>query len=366
MSSRIHYSDIKKAIQIKATKMLARRGETITLHRKGNVYKDIELSASEIEKIDAFYSSNFGKKIRYEWHKLYKAYTGNFDERFLPDYLYSGYIEPKWNSTAFAIALSDKNLQSLIFFDVNGVRIPQTHVKCINGMLFDGESHEISTDIAADLLCGVRDVVIKKTVDTDSGKDVSIHCFETGKDIITGKTIEEIMKILPDNYVIQEKVRPLKEIADIYDASINTFRVITYIWNSEFHVAPIAMRLGRNGSRVDNIHAGGLMVAVHDNGTIGPIAYSVQGDRFDKHPDTGTIFKNIQFDFVDRLKETAISLHMKIPELGIVSWDLTVDSNGEIVLIEANTRGQAIWMTQSVHGVSIFGENTGDILKSIK
>ena len=40
------------------------------------------------------------------------------------------------------------------------------------------------------------------------------------------------------------------------------------------------------------------------------------------------------------LIKTAKKLHLNAPQLGIISWDLTVDQNGVFVLIEANTRGQ--------------------------
>lgn len=56
---------------------------------------------------------------------------------------------------------------------------------------------------------------------------------------------------------------------------------------------------------------------------------------------------------------------MNAPQLGIISWDLTVDQNGEIVLIEANTRGQGIWISQMAHGCAPFGENTADILRYV-
>lgn len=58
-------------------------------------------------------------------------------------------------------------------------------------------------------------------------------------------------------------------------------------------------------------------------------------------------------------------LHLNAPQLGIISWDLTVDQNGVFVLIEANTRGQSIWFPQMANGMGAFGKNTAEILKFI-
>ena len=68
-----------------------------------------------------------------------------------------------------------------------------------------------------------------------------------------------------------------------------------------------------------------------------------------------------------RLKEARLNelVHLNAPQLGIISWDLTVDQNGVFVLIEANTRGQSIWFPQMANGMGAFGKNTAEILKFI-
>lgn len=56
--------------------------------RRKRIYENILLTDIEKKKIDEFYLKNYGKKIPYEWHKLYKSYTGKFDERYFPEFLY--------------------------------------------------------------------------------------------------------------------------------------------------------------------------------------------------------------------------------------------------------------------------------------
>jgi len=55
-----------------------------------------------------------------------------------------------------------------------------------------------------------------------------------------------------------------------------------------------------------------------------------------------------------------------MPQLGIVSWDMTIEENGDPILIEANCRCESIWVPQMVHGVGAFGKNTEDILGWIR
>ena len=59
-------------------------------------------------------------------------------------------------------------------------------------------------------------------------------------------------------------------------------------------------------------------------------------------------------------------LHMLTANIGVISWDLTVDDNDNIVIIEANFKGQSIWFPQMLSGKTFFGEDLVDILKEIR
>ena len=59
-------------------------------------------------------------------------------------------------------------------------------------------------------------------------------------------------------------------------------------------------------------------------------------------------------------------MHANLPYVGILSWDLSLDTEGAVVLIEVNTTGQSAWFCQMVNGESLFGENTGKMLQLIR
>ncbi len=59
-------------------------------------------------------------------------------------------------------------------------------------------------------------------------------------------------------------------------------------------------------------------------------------------------------------------MHANLPYLGILSWDLSLDTEGAVVLIEVNTTGQSAWFCQMVNGEPLFGENTGKMLQLIR
>lgn len=87
--------------------------------RRKEIYSLVELTDEQKRKIDRFYSHYFGKKVSYKWHRLYQAFTGTFNEKYLPEYIFSSIIEPMWNPKEYRDALSDKNLLD-IFTQVGG------------------------------------------------------------------------------------------------------------------------------------------------------------------------------------------------------------------------------------------------------
>jgi D-alanine-D-alanine ligase-like ATP-grasp enzyme len=135
------------------------------------------------------------------------------------------------------------------------------------------------------------------------------------------------------------------------------------------HHAPIALRIGRENSNVDNIHAGGLVIGVEDNGQLLPTAYELgYGDRntqYTHHPDTNVCFEEIVLPNIVETIRASYQMHGKFPHIGIISWDFTVNDQNQTVLVEANIMGQSVWFPQIVHGKGIFGDQTESVLQMI-
>ena len=335
---------------------------------KRKLWKKVKLTDKQKREIDDFYKKNYGKKVRYWWHRLYQSYTGNFDYRYIPEYIFSTKIEPRGNRRLNVMPYEDKNMISIIFNE-KFIKIPKTYIMCVNGRFFDENRYIISKEEAIKRLKllngGSYDAVIKKTVDTSSGKDVHLVSMKNGIDVNSRKSIDEIISLMGNNFLIQEKIVQHSSFSKLYDKSVNTLRVITYILKEKIYVAPIVLRIGKEGAIVDNAHAGGMFIAVSDNGKLREEAFTENQKRFKKHPDTNIVFKDYQLPYIDKVKEYAINLHKNIPMLDYVSWDFTINNNDEIVLIEANLCSQAVWISQMAHGTAFFGDNTAEILSII-
>lgn len=331
--------------------------------RRKKIVESVQLTREQQEEIDAFYTENFGRKVPYDWHRLYQAFTGNFDKKYFPEYIFSSRIERVWNPRMYAEALADKNLLFVFTEGLEGVRIPSVFLSRVSGLYRNGAIEPLPRQKALESIWNLGEAVIKPTVDSGSGKDVRFIKIENGIDSFSGKSVDAVIEAYEGDFNIQECIRNHSVLTELYPGSVNTFRIVTYIWENAIHHLPVALRIGQGGNRVDNAHAGGLFVSCSDEGALGACGYTEFLDRFPSHPDTHTVFEGYRIPQVPRILEAAYKMHARVPQLKVLSWDLTLDEQGNIVLIEVNTLGQAVWLSQMISGRGAFGENTEGILR---
>lgn len=317
------------------------------------------LTMEQQKAIDTFYIKNYGEKIPYNWHRLYTSYTGNFDLKYFPEFLGIPLLERIWNLNKYKYAFADKNVLPLLIKKVGNVVIPEIILTCTNGMLRDNNFEVINEDKATKILSQYEKVFIKPSVDSSSGIGCEIVSTE-------GLSLDDKKKFYRGNYCIQSVIKNNLALKKVYPYSVNTFRVISYIWNDDIKICPIVLRMGRNKRYLDNAHQDGIFIGVKDNGLLMPCAFSEFQDRFYSHPDTGIVFENYVIPKYEEIIKTTKLLHYRIPQLGIISWDITINEKNEIVLIEANTVAGSYWLPQMAHGKSLFGDDCDGILQMIK
>ena len=344
----------------KIRSVLVSHGERNNIRKKKALIEKVRLSEQQEKEIQDYFQTYYGKKIPTHWHRLYQSYTGVYCKNYFPEILFSAKLEPITNPYRTAELMGDKNLLEPLFGTVEGIHIPKTYVSSVRGVLRDGQYNIITRRQAVSILEGLDRFVIKKTVDTSSGRDVTV-CRENPGDA------EALLGAFGADFVVQELVEQSPALAKLNSSSINTFRVITYFCREGVHLCPVALRIGRASADRDNVHAGGISIGVSADGTLKQYAFSEFGEKFDRHPDTGVLFEGYRIEGAgEKLRETAARLHARIPWLGILSWDLGIDAQGRITLLEVNTTGQSTWFPQMVTGQPLFGEDTPEMLKLIR
>lgn len=331
--------------------------------RRVNLYSQIELTNEQKLEINNFYLTNYGKKIPYKWHRLYQSFTGKFDVTYFPEFLYIPNFEAKMNPYWYSKAFEDKNLLEFLVKNTE-IKIPEVIISCVNGVLRNKDCDIIDISKSVEILKKQKEnLFLKPSIDSSSGIGCTLIDITTMK--LDHNFMSNIIKKYSGNFVLQKKIENSKELRALHPDSVNTFRIMTYIWSGKIEHCPVVLRMGKNQITVDNAHAGGIFIGVKDDGNLCEEAYTEFQERYLKHPDTDILFKGYTISKVKDVITAAKKLHSQIPQLGIVSWDLTLDKNDDIVLIEANIRGGSIWLPQMAHGCGVFGKNTASILRYI-
>ncbi len=333
--------------------------------RRKAIYETVNLTSEQKQEIDDLFLRNYGEKIPYTWHRHFTAFTGNFDKNYLPELLFIPEFEYYMNyNKAYIDVLADKNIIPMIA-GYGGVLTPNVFAMCVEGMVSDGKRILKDNEVYR-YLSDIGDAFIKPTVGASSGEGCFVVDFHDGKDEISGKPISEILKNLGCNYVVQERLKCHSSISKIYPNSVNTFRVITYRWKDQIYAMPAIMRIGRGNATVDNAHAGGIFVAIENDGTLHKTAFTEFRKSYEAHPDTGLVFDGYKIEGFENVMKAAKRMHSIIPQLGVYNWDFTINEDGEPVLIEVNTEAGSVWMLQMAHGKGAFDDRMPEILTWIR
>ena len=265
----------------------------------------------------------------------------------------------------FAKVFEDKNALPLLAKSV-GVTVPKTLLSATAGVYRDENYSFISKAQALKILDNIGEAFVKPSVDSSSGRGCGLVNVKDGVDGVSNKKSEELLESFGSDFCIQNKITNHETVKRLHENSVNTFRVITYRWKDEICFMPIIMRIGQGGGFVDNAHAGGMFIAVNDDGTLHEKAFTEFKKEFSVHPTSKIVFKDYKIEFIDEIKSNAKRMHQALPQIGVVNWDFTVGENGEIILIEANVLGGSVWLVEIAHGKGAFGEKTAEILRWIR
>lgn len=356
--SKYYHSLMKKRI---VHKIMAEQYRKIKQENRQQIIKSVKLTEEQSEKVNSLFTVEFGHEILLDWHRYYTAVSGKFDERYIPEDLYR-LIEYFGNNTEFAHVFSNKIIQHRLLSCIDDIYLPDLLFYTQNGEIIDKGCNIISRQKAIEIIMGKEEVFAKPWTDSNSG----IGCIKLSVDASNPKIIDEIEKTLQqckDNYVFQSVLHNCTSIDRIYSKSVNTFRIMTYSHNGNIFHCPILLRIGRGGSFVDNSHAGGIFISVSDDGYLGEFAHTEFGESFSRHPDTNLIFKNYRIEGVESILNVIKRAHLAFLPLKILSWDVMVNDEGKVFVIEVNTFGQSPWLVQMANGTGMFGDNTGTVLR---
>ena len=318
-----------------------------------------DLTKEQRDEIQNYYIKHYGKKIKLDCHQYYFSVNDFFSVKYIPTYLYYSKITPLFNDVKMRVVYSDKNMLDRLFPDVLQ---PRGIIKNMNGFYYHLEK-PIDKITAIELCNDLPDAVIKHSIDSCQGQSVVRFSSSGGVTSFQKKTVTALLDSYGKNFLVQEAVSQHERLGSLNPTSLNTIRIMTF-YRDNNEVVPLfaVLRMGRKGVKVDNASAGGLYCGISENGKLAKYAYTLK--PFGKYltSDSGVVFEGFEIPRFQDIVSKVRKMHVKLPYARLIGWDMAVDVNNNIVLIEINTIDPGVFQATG----PAFGNYTEEILRAVR
>lgn len=304
------------------------------------------------------YFLKHGFRVSLMYGDFYSRYCGIRSDRYLSMDLYYFYVLPCLNREDMRIAYTDKNMLPVLLPEA---RPPETVVKNMNGLFYDGAGRGLSRDEAVGRCLGEpRACIVKPAVDSSNGDGVALL------DHSSAGAVRAAFAAYRANFIVQRKIEQHPAMSRLNGSSLNTVRLFTYRdVRGKIHVLSgnAFMRVGGRGSVKDNVSSGGCMFRVLEDGrAAGPVCRfkSSAAEPFEScFGVSGFIVPRYE-----EMRRLAAAWHAGMPYFDFLGWDAAVDAEGGVSLVEMN-----VWPSvegpQTVSG-PLFGPFLDEVMERVK
>jgi len=278
-----------------------------------------------------------GHKHFAPWLYVYSAISGEFKEGWIPDNYYGSVVVPKLKGHYGKIS-SLKPLNSVIF---KSNLFPDV-LSYVNGIFFDTQYRFVSMADVIKIIFKDKDRVIFKSDKSLQGR--GIHFFN--RDTFNVEQIQRIGNGLFQTYIKQHGVFTMFA-AD----SVATIRITT-VYKDDGEVTAKACYL-RFGSGTDTHVQSKSHIRVPidlKTGAFNEVGYTPEWSETKVHPTCQLEFANNIIPNFRECIDTVKVLHKKVPYARCIGWDVTVDHEEKVKIMEWNAEHNDIKFSEATQG----------------
>lgn len=331
---------IKKAIRIARNKKLSYHERSA--YRAGLILKGIEtergpLSKQLIGECNDYAINILGDKKYAPWLYTYSAIAGQFKQGWMPENFYGSQVVPRINGH-YGDCSFLKPLNSIFFQDK---RFPDLG-SFTNGLFLDKHYRVCSPKDFKKILFNDCNHVIFKA--DHSLKGVGIYFFDA--DTFNARDINTLGNGIFQSYVDQHTL-----FNEYTPKSVATIRITTLINNKgEVSARSSALRLSvAHETHVQSATSVCIPIDLQ-TGVLNDTGYLPSWVTTRSHPTSKKDFANVTIPNFKECIDVVTSLHMKVPFTTCIGWDLTLDKQGEVVILEWNAAHNGIRFAEATQG----------------
>lgn len=320
-----------------------------------------QVGNSLMKEIKDFWRSFLGKNIHlidFRWFDVFNSIEDDKDlvKYYMPFDFYYTFIDEYYSNPQHSAPCDDKNFYDLYFPEM---KKPTTLFRKV-GQFFLNDKYEPVSNEEVVRICKTRkEVIIKKTRFSQGGEGVSF--IKT--DISDLELLNSLVSI-QEQYICQDIIKQHPEINKLNDTSLNTIRIMTLVRDGKVQVLSPLIRVGRKGSKVDNLTGGGMACGINEDGTLKGRVYDQKMQKYEYSPQ-GYRFVDIKIPNFERCTELVSKMAIRFSGITrLMSWDIAVDVEGDPVLIEMNLTFSGVDSHQLANG-PLYGMNPQPVIEEV-
>ncbi|WP_225036342.1 sugar-transfer associated ATP-grasp domain-containing protein [Winogradskyella sp. SM1960] len=307
-----------------------------------NILKVVELQKgklnSNVKKICKEYAlDTFGDKKYAPWLYTYSAFAKEFKEGWIPDNFYGEVVVPQLNGDYGK--LGDRNaVINKIIEESDSLDI----CYYVNKLFLNPEYIVLNEDKLRSILFSKYERVVFKIENSIQGK--GIYFFDKNSFDIT--TIKKL-----GNGVFQKFIEQHSFFSEFNKSSVSTIRITSSSNdNGDIDVRAGFLKFGRKSdTHVKTASAIKIPINIK-NGKLMEDAYLPNWSTTKQLPDNNISFAGKSIPLFDDCLAEIKKMHRRIPFVRCVGWDVIVDKNDKIKLIELNGGHNGIKFHEMVYG----------------
>lgn len=176
--------------------------------------------------------------------------------------------------------------------------------------------------------------VMFKVFDGNSGDGITKFDYDGNQEVDFVKLYDKL--IVNKQFLIEEYFVQHSKIGELSPTSVNSIRMVTFIDDYKVpHLITSALKIGVGGY-IDNIGQGGLYTILSDEGVVVAPFINKQGDHVVIHPITNMELIGFKVPNFKHVKNQIMKVSMVLPNTRYVGWDISINQNGDLEIIEGN------------------------------
>ncbi|MDG1275945.1 MAG: sugar-transfer associated ATP-grasp domain-containing protein [Algoriphagus sp.] len=298
---------------------------------------DYECSDAQLKKITEYSKEVLGSPAFAPWLKVYTAYQGEFKEGWMPDNYFGRVVCPKINGEFRKLG----DLKTLSKRILQTDSIPDL-AYYVNRVWTSVEGDILGKNNLIQFLFSDREYVFLKKNYSLQGNGI----LKLNRANFENLDIQKL-----GDFVIQAPIQQSDWLDQIVTGSVATLRITTVkLIGGKAKNRVSQLRVGRISNEYIKTKDCLRIPIDRQTGTFYPRAFGSDFNIFDKHPDTGFSFDSQIMPEHEKAVRLCEKLHDQVGMFQIIGWDVAINQNNEIQIMEWNTDHPGLVFSEMASG----------------